>query len=201
MNSATNISGRNPTHPVDPLFIKRWSPRAFIAQPLPEGDLLTMLEAARWAPSAYNIQPWRFLYSIRDDEHWPTFLSLLNPLNAGWAADASALIVVVSERMIVDPQTGESSQSHYHHFDTGAAWAMLALQVTALGYQAHAMAGIDFERTREMLAIADHYSIEIAIAVGKPAAPETLPADLRTREQPSTRQLLSEISHRGGFPA
>jgi len=199
MTSAKRKAGRISSHPIEPLFIERWSPRAFLPGALPHSDLLTLLEAARWAPSAYNIQPWRFLYSIRDDKHWATYLSLLNPFNASWAANAAALIFAISESTVVDQQSGETRQSNYHHFDTGAAWAMLALQATALGYQAHAMAGIDFEQTRKKLNIPNHFSVEVAIAVGRAASAETLPAELRERERPSERLPLSEIAFSGGF--
>lgn len=194
------ITDRNPTHPVYPLFIERWSPRAFLPTTLPHSDLLTMLEAARWAPSAYNIQPWRFLYSIRGDQHWSTFLSLLDPFNASWAKNGSALVFVISDSVITTPETGEQRQSNYHHFDTGAAWTHLALQATALGYQAHAMAGIDFAQTREKLNIPERFSVEIAVAVGTPTSAETLPEALRKREQPSSRLPLSEIAFSGAFP-
>lgn len=200
MSSAEHTSHRNPIHPVYPLFLERWSPRAFLPSTLPPSDLLTMLEAARWAPSAYNLQPWRFLYSTRDDENWPAFLSLLNPFNASWAKNASALIFVISESTTTHPESGEIQQSNYHHFDTGAAWVMLALQATALGYQAHAMAGIDFDQTRGKLNIPDNFSIEIAIAVGTPAPAETLPDALRQREKPSDRLPLQEIAFSGAFP-
>ena len=98
-------------HPIDPLFLARWSPRAYDGQPMPEADLLRILEAARWAPSAYNYQPWRFLYARRDDAHWTEFVSLLVPMNRDWAQHASALIFVLSDTRIHrdDPEIGRAS--------------------------------------------------------------------------------------------
>ncbi|MHA1570419.1 MAG: nitroreductase family protein, partial [Alphaproteobacteria bacterium] len=85
---------RTADHPIEPIFLRRWSPRAFDGSPMRAEDLMTILEAARWAPSAFNIQPWRFLYSLRDDAHWEKYLTLLDQFNADWAQHASALVIV-----------------------------------------------------------------------------------------------------------
>src|SRR5438874_10836241 len=127
------MTGRRSDHPVDPLFLARWSPRAFDRSIMPEADLLTMFEAARWAPSAFNVQPWRFLYARREGSDWALFLDLLIPWNRQWAESASVLVYVLSDRM---SGSGEVP-SHSHSFDAGAAWAFLALQAARLGYQAH----------------------------------------------------------------
>lgn len=192
---------RIPDHPIEPLFTHRWSPRAYDATSMPASDLFSILEAARWAPSAYNIQPWRFLYSFRNDAHWHTYLSLLDTGNATWACNASALIVVLSDTEMPGSPNHPPKPSRYHRFDAGASWALLALQTTALGYQAHAMAGIDFGRSRQKLAVPKKFNIEIAIAIGKPASPSILPQALREREQPSQRYPLSDIAFAGTFPA
>lgn len=192
---------RTPNHPIEPLFIHRWSPRAYQSASMPSSDLFSMLEAARWAPSAYNTQPWRFLYSLRDDAHWHIYLSLLDAGNANWAGDASALIVVLSDTEMPDDKNRPPTQSRYHSFDTGASWAQLALQATALGYQAHAMAGIDFDRTRKKLAVPETFRIEVVIAIGKPAAPSILPPALQVREKQSQRRPLSNTAFAGIFPA
>ena len=85
---ATTANGRTADYPIDPMFLERWSPRALTGEPIAEADLLTMLEAARWAPSCYNAQPWRFAYARRDTPSWGKFLDLLVPLNRTWAAGA-----------------------------------------------------------------------------------------------------------------
>jgi len=114
---------RQPDHPIDPIFLERWSPRAFDGAQMPEADLLTLFEAARWAPSAFNSQPWRFLYSLRGDENWARFQSLLIPWNQGWAHSASALIYILSDSLPGTDKAGQPAPSHSQSFDAGAAWA------------------------------------------------------------------------------
>ncbi|MCZ4280718.1 nitroreductase family protein [Kiloniella laminariae] len=192
---------RNPDFPVDQIFVERWSPRAYDADfQLPTTDFMTILEAARWAPSCYNIQPWRFLYAFRGDRHWDDYLSLLDPFNAGWAAQASALVIVLSDKMMPGDETRPAKPSGYHSFDTGAAWAQMALQATMLGYQAHAMAGIYHDQIAEKLNIPGQYRVEIAVALGKRSDPSVLPKELQEREEPSQRYGLQEIAFPGLFP-
>lgn len=191
---------RVPDHPIESIFLNRWSPRAYSASPMPASDLLTMLEAARWAPSAYNIQPWLFLYSHRDDAHWQTYLSVLDPFNASWAQHASALIVVLSDTVMPGDDRRPHKQSRTHSFDAGAAWVQLALQATSLNYHAHAMAGIYFEQVQEKLMVPERYRVEIAVAIGKRADPSVLPEALQDLEQPSQRRSVHEIAFVGSFP-
>ena len=190
---------REPGFPVEPIFVKRWSPRAFDASTMPLADLQTILEAARWAPSAYNSQPWRFVYALRGDEHWDSFLRLLDPFNAAWAQNASALMFVVSDTLTPAHGSSPAKPSRTHSFDAGAAWAHLALQATALGYQAHAMAGILFDEITRQLSIPDRYRVEIAVAIGRQASPTTLPPALREREVPSHRMPPDQIAFAGRF--
>ncbi len=192
---------RSPAHPVDPLFVQRWSPRAFEALPMPRADLMSMLEAARWAPSAYNVQPWRFVYASRDEPRWDDFVGLLDPFNAAWAGEASALVFLLSSRFMPAAGDAPAKPSATHRFDAGAAWAQLALQATRLGYHAHAMAGIRRDAVRQQLAVPDDYEVEVAVAIGRRAAPEVLPEALRKREQPSPRRPLHEIAFEGRFDA
>ena len=128
---------RRADFPVAVQFIDRWSPRAFTDETMTEADLLGVLEAARWAPSASNAQPWRFCYSLRGDAHWAGYLGVLNETNQRWARRAAALVVVLSSRYIVAP-SGEASVSRTHAFDTGCAWGFLALQAHLSGWAAHA---------------------------------------------------------------
>ena len=191
---------RNPAHPVDPLFLARWSPRAFDSAPVPEADLLTMFEAARWAPSAFNSQPWRFLYALRDDADWPLFLAGLIPWNQSWAQGASALVYILSDTLPFTGKDGEPASSHTHSFDAGAAWACFALQATKLGYQAHGMSGIALDHAREALGVPDRFRIEAAAAVGRVGDPAILSEKLRAREAPSDRHALQTRVFRGRFP-
>lgn len=191
---------RRPTFPIEPLFLKRWSPRAFVPQAMPQEDLFAMFEAARWAPSAYNLQPWRFLYSHRDDQHWSAFLGLLDPFNRSWAHNASALVFVLSARTYTD-HAGATQSAPTHSFDAGAAATMLALQATALGYHAHTVAGLDYEAARRLLAVPEDIAVEVALAVGRRAQAETLPSALQAREKPSTRLPLTERFFAGPLPS
>ncbi|HEX8626103.1 MAG TPA: nitroreductase family protein [Allosphingosinicella sp.] len=192
---------RQPDHPIDPLFLERWSPRAFDQSEIPEADLLTLFEAARWAPSAFNSQPWRFLYARRGDSNWQRFLDLLVPFNRSWAQSGSAMIYVLSDSLpFTDKATGDPAPSHTHSYDAGAAWVCFALQAARLGYQAHGMSGVDFERARAELGVPERYRIEAAAVVGRIGDPTTLPEKLRAREVPSGRKAVGEFVFRGGWP-
>ena len=191
---------RRPDHLIEPLFLKRWSPRAFDASNMARADLMRMLEAARWAASAYNVQPWRFVYALRSDPLWQRWLGLLDPFNAAWAKEASALVFLFSDRFMPARQAGERQPSRSHSFDAGAAWAQLSLQATIMGYQAHAMGGIDVEAVRHALAVPEHFEVEIGIAIGRQASPERLPPDLREREVPSGRLPLEQLVFDARFP-
>ncbi|PSJ38745.1 nitroreductase [Sphingomonas deserti] len=190
---------REPTFPIDPLFLERWSPRAFDGAEIPHDALMAMFEAARWAPSAFNAQPWRFLYARRGDEHWPRFLDLLIPWNQAWAKGAAALVFMLSDTL-TETEWGGTQISHSHSFDAGAAWACLALQAAKLGYQAHGMSGIELDRARADLDVPERFRIEAAAAIGRPGDPATLPESLRAREAPSNRRALEEIVFHGRFP-
>lgn len=192
------MSERKADPRVVPLFVERWSPRAFDQSEIPQEDLDVIFEAAGWAPSSFNYQPWRFLYARRGDANWDRFMSLLMPFNAAWAKDASVLVYILSDNNMV--MGDKSSASHSHSFDAGAAWAQLALQATAMGYHTHGMAGVEFDRAREELGVPDDFRIEAATVIGRQASPDQLPEQLRAREVPSGRKPVSEIAIAGNFP-
>jgi nitroreductase len=194
------INGRTADHPIDPIFLERWSPRAFSGEPIAQAEFLTVLEAARWAPSSFNAQPWRLLYAHRDTAYWPAFLGLLSESNRGWAARAAVLLFLVSKMHLRPRGTDHDVPSYTHSFDTGAAWAQLALQATRLGWYAHAMAGFDRERAVIELGVPPGYRIEAAVAIGRPGDASLLPESLREREIPSSRQPLSSTAFEGLFP-
>ncbi len=197
----TTINQREARYPVEPLFLERWSPRAFDGSRIPDDDLSAIFEAARWAPSAYNFQPWRFLVAKRDTADWDRFLGLLLPFNAAWAERAGVLIFIVSDTLIQPAGAAAPSPSHSHSFDAGAAWALLALQATRLGYHAHGMTGADFERARAELGVPDRFRFEAAVAIGRRGDPSILPETLQAREQPSPRRSITEFVFEGVFPA
>ncbi|MCW1381373.1 nitroreductase family protein [Novosphingobium sp. KCTC 2891] len=180
-----------------PAIADRWSPRSFDGSAVPAEDLAVILEAASLAPSAYNQQPWRFLYAVRGDANWDHFVSLLVPGNAVWAKDAGALLFAVSETTFPRPDGAKPNRSH--SFDAGSAWALLALQATHMGYHAHAMVGMEFPRVRQELAIPEDFHINAAIVIGRKDAPEKLPDGYREREAPSGRKPVSAFAVGGKF--
>lgn len=192
---------REAEHPIDALFTDRWSPRAFDGSEMLDEDLLAIFEAARWAPSAFNSQPWRFLYAKRRDPDWEAFLAGLIPWNRAWAQSASVLVYILSDTLpFTDRATGEPAPSRTHSYDAGAAWMSLALQATRLGYQAHGMSGVEFEAVQESLGVPARYRIEAAAVIGRIGDPTTLPEKLRDRETPSGRRPITESLIRGRFP-
>lgn len=193
------MSTRQPEFAIDPVFVKRWSPRAFTGEAIDEITLLTLFEAARWAPSASNSQPWRFIYALRDSPHWPAFLSLLSGSNQRWAANASVLLVLVSRTTQLRPGDIEASPLRSHSFDSGAAWAHLSLQALHSGWRTHAMGGFNRDKAREVLGVPEGYSVEVAIAVGRQAERASLPPDLQERELPSQRRPVGQFVAEGRF--
>jgi nitroreductase len=191
------MTGRTTTTKLDSLLLNRWSPRAFEDVAIPQEDIDTLLDAARWAPSAYNYQPWRFLYAVKGDENWERFLSVLVPFNQDWAKNASALFFVVSDLNMGAPD----KPNHSHSFDAGAAWAMLAVQATLLGYHTHGMTGVDFEKATAELGVPEGFRVEAAFVVGKIGAADSLSDFLKEREVPSDRKPLEEVGYPGNFRA
>ncbi|TGD99011.1 nitroreductase family protein [Methylobacterium nonmethylotrophicum] len=194
----TSANSRTADHPIDPLFLERWSPRAFTGEAVPQADLMTMIEAARWAPSSYNSQPWRFVYGLRDTPAWETLLGLLVPFNQGWAKNAGALVFLVSNEMM--PGKDGPQPSYSHSFDAGTASAHFQLQAIRMGWHAHGMVGFDQERAPAALGLPPHHRVEAAYAVGRRGDPAILPEGIRAREAPSGRNPLSAIAFEGGFP-
>ena len=197
----TEANHRVADHPIDSLFLQRWSPRAFTGEAIPEAELATLFEAARWAPSAYNSQPWRFLYARRDTPHWEKFLGLLVPFNQSWANRAAALAILVSKTEFQPPGADQPAPLRSHSLDAGAAWAYLALQATRSGWHAHGMAGFDAERAAVELNVLAGYRVEIAIAIGRLGDKAILPDALQAREQPSGRKPVAEFAFEGSFAA
>ena len=181
------------------MFLERWSPRAFTNEAIAEADLLTMLEAARWAPSSYNSQPWRFVYARRDTPHWKNFLDLLVPGNQAWAKNAAALVVLISASMMRRPGGEREVSSPTHSLDAGTASGYFALQANRMKWFVHGMVGFDKARAFADLNVPDGYKMEAIYAVGKIGDPSNLPEALKAREHPSMREPLSELAFEGSF--
>lgn len=186
-------------HPIEPVFLERWSPRAYTGEEISEHTLRTMFEAARWAPSSYNSQPWRFIYARRDNTHWDKFLGLLNEFNQSWAKTASAIVFVVSSETMHVPGKEGAVPAYSHSFDAGAAWGYLALQATYMGWAAHGMVGLDFDRAYAELKVPAGHRIEAAVAIGRKGPTDLLPEAMQAREMPSDRKKLTEIASEGQF--
>ena len=195
LNTSEIMKYRKPEYDVDPLFPRRWSPRAMSGEDISEEELMTLFEAARWAPSSNNNQSWRFLYARRNTPNWATFFDLLSTRNQIWAKNAAVLIVIVSKNTF--DLNGKPSRTH--SFDTGAAWENLALQGSIKGLVVHGMQGFDYDKAREMLNIPEEYTVEAMAAVGKPGNREDLPEDIREREYPSDRKKVREFAFEGSF--
>jgi nitroreductase len=155
-------------------------------------ELMTMFEAARWAPSSRNEQPWRFLYASKGTPDFDLFLSFLLESNQTWCKNAGALSIGLSKKT-----SGDGSANIKHSLDTGSAWENLALQGSNMGLVVHGMGGYNEEILRTELQIPDDYQVELMIAIGRPGKIEDLPEKLREREKPSQRKNLSEIVFEG----
>jgi nitroreductase len=187
-------NGRSSEHDIDPTFLHRWSPRAFTDEAIPTPVLMSLIEAAHWAPSAFNLQPWRFVYATRGGAGWDDLLGLLIPYNQAWAHRASALIFVVSAKFRTTSK-GEREAIYSHSFDAGAAWGYLALQAHHLGWAAHGMTGFDHERCYEVLGVPqDDYRVEAVVAVGRVADKSVLPESYQARETPSQREPAASLA-------
>lgn len=196
VNEIEAVEHREPKHEAHPLLVGRWSPRAMTGEELTNDELLSLFEAARWAPSSYNGQPWRFLYARRGTAEWDRFLGLLGDFNRQWAGDAAVLIVVLSRKTL--EKNGKPSRTH--SFDCGAAWQNLALQGSAMDLVIHGMEGFDYDEARRVLGVPDDHEVEAMVAVGRPGPREELPEKLRERETPSDRKPVREIAFEGRMP-
>ena len=191
---------RSPDHPIDDIFIARWSPRAFDSATMRESELLTVLEAARWAPSGFNFQPWRFIYAMRDDAAWAGLVESLAPFNRMWAPKASALLVIATHTQCLMPGAAGPTTNITHAFDAGAAWGFLALQAYMSGWRTHAMSGFDHKVAAAAVNLPQDYELHAVIAIGKIGDPSMLPEPMLAREAPNPRRPLSETAFHGSFP-
>ena len=168
---------RHSQHDINPLLLHRWSPRAMSGEEISDTELMRLFEAARWAPSSYNGQPWRFIYAKRNSESWDKLFSLMVDFNKSWAKNAAALVVIISRKNFEH----DDKPSVTHQFDAGAAWENLALQGETQGLVTHGMQGFDYDKARRDLSIPDTFDVMAMVAIGKPAPKEILPIDVQQR--------------------
>ena len=174
-----------------PIFHQRWSARAFAHRDVANEDLWRVFEAARWAASSSNEQPWRFVVGTRGTETHRHLVESLMPGNQVWAAKAPVLILGVAKARF----SRDDRPNHYALYDLGAASSHLTLQAAALGLTTHQMAGYDREKARKLLAIPEGSDFGSVIALGYPAEPETLPSEelIKRETAPRERKALNEI--------
>lgn len=182
-------------HPILPLFLERHSPRAMSGAAIDAPTLHRLFEAARWAPSSSNQQPWRLVHAIAGTPEFGHFLEVLAPFNQTWCAKAGALVVVAAK---VVNEKGEKNRSAA--FDTGAAWMSLALQGQVEKLVVHAMGGFDMARARALVGATDDVEICAVVAIGHPGDVAALPEPLRAREAPNDRRPQEEWVFAGAFP-
>ena len=189
------MSIRIAEYPILDVIINRWSARAMSGEAITEQEMLPLFEAARWAPSSYNNQPWHFVYSYKTDESWKNFLDLLIPFNQEWAHNAGCLIIVASNTLF--EKTGKPSITHL--FDTGAACQNLALQGIYNGLVVHPIEGFDYQKAHTVAQLPSTYTVIAMIVVGKPGNIEVLTPELQLREVKTERKHCTEFIHHNTF--
>ncbi|THF84201.1 nitroreductase family protein [Cohnella fermenti] len=187
------LAQQRPTaHSIDSVNVNRWSPRSFLEKAIPEETLLSVFEAARFAPSAFNFQPWRFIVAASPEER-ERFYTFIGEFNLNWCKKAPVLFLIVS-----NTET-EKGPFPSHAFDTGAAWGTLAHEAVRQGLVTHAMTGFDFAKAREALGIPESYAIQALVAIGYQGPSDALPEGLAEREVPSPRKPVQEVLFQGTF--
>jgi nitroreductase len=183
--------------PVHQLIRDRWSPRSFADKAIPEDVLRSLFEAARWAPSSNNEQPWAYIIATRDDQaNFEKILATLVEFNASWAKNAAALAIAVAKLNFAKNQTPNRNAQ----YDTGAATALLLIEATARGLAVHQMAGFDREKASATFGIPTGWEPIAAIAIGYPGNPDALLPPLKDRElAPRTRKPIREFVMTGSW--
>lgn len=186
---------RKTKYPILDVFLARRSSRALSDESISDQELMTLFDAARWAQSSYNNQPWRFIYARKNTAQWQTFFNFLVSANQVWAKDAQVLVVVLSKNAF----DYNNKPSRTHSFDTGAACQNMALQGAFLDIVVHGMEGFDYQKARTELEIPDVYEIQAMFAIGKIGQLSHLPENLQSKEVPSERKPLDEIVFQDRF--
>ena len=183
-------------HPIDPALASRWSPRAFADRVVEEHIMSSLFEAARWAPSANNLQPWAFIHASRGTEDFDRLRGCLKESNALWAGKAAILALAV-----VRPTKSDGNVNPHARYDLGQAVAHLTFQAIALGLHVHQMAGFDPERARTQMNIPGDHEAVAAIAIGYLGEASDLPASLQEKERAArTRRPGRTFIFRGQWP-
>jgi len=171
-----------------PLIQTRWSPRAFAPLPLTKDELMPLFEAARYAPSCYNEQPWRFVLASSSEE-LTAMQELLSESNRLWAKNAGALVLILAQKTF----ELDGKENPWHMFDAGAAWGYLSLEAEKRGLQTHCMGGFSKKKAQEFYRLGEKYAPIAIVAIGKPGDVSALPHELKEREHPGTREPLASL--------
>ncbi|HTU51603.1 MAG TPA: nitroreductase family protein [Acidobacteriaceae bacterium] len=180
----------DPIPGVHETILQRWSPRAFSDRPVSASDLKKLFEAARWAASSFNEQPWRFIVGRKGDPTYGRIFESLATFNQAWANSAPVLMLSVGKKTF----TQNGNPNHYALHDTGAATANIALQATILGFHTHSMGGFDRDKIRKTFEIPEDYEIGAVTAIGYLGNVDALPDSLKAAETSvRKRKTLSEF--------
>jgi len=186
---------RKADHPIQDIILNRWSPRAMTGEPISDDVLMSLFEAARWAPSSYNAQPWRFIYAKQKTPAFEKMMSVMTDFNKTWTNKAAVLGLIISRKFF----ESNGKPAHTHAFDTGAAWENLALEGTSRGLVIHGMEGFDYAKARQTFQVPEEYEVLAMFAVGVHAPASTLSPELQKRESPSDRKKIEEFIMKDHF--
>lgn len=178
---------------------ERWSPRAFDPdRQVAKEDLLGVVEAARYAPSCFNEQPWSFIVGLRGEEEHKKILAVLNDTNREWASKAPVLMLITSRKFFAK----NKRENRWHLFDAGTSWGYLSLEARRRGLHTHAMGGFNVEEAMKAFEIGEDTSIIAAVAMGYYGDKENLSPELQKKERPGLRKSTREILHlKGTMPS
>lgn len=191
----TRENNRVADYDIDPIYIKRWSTRAFSDKEVEDEVLYSLFEAARWAPSAANVQPWRYIIA-RTEKDRETFLSFMNKGNVVWCKHAPVLVAVLSHTKW-DYDTEDVNPTHA--FDAGTSWGFLALEAARKNLVTHPMGGFSRKKAKEILEIPESYDVHAIVAIGYKGDKSILPEALQKREKASSRKKITEFIFEGKF--
>ncbi len=190
-----DFSNRTQANDVDELFYKRWSPRALKKKPLPDEVVASIMDAARWSPSAYNEQPWLFITSSTEEE-FNKYFELLLEFNQWWAGNASLLGFIFAKRK----HEHNSSPNRFYFFDCGAAWMAMTLQARKFGLYTHGLGGIHRDKTYGVMNVPEElYEVVCGFSLGVIDLPDILDDQYKSREIPSPRKSLGDVWKKGQF--
>jgi nitroreductase len=187
------------TYPVNEFIRKRWSPRSFANKTIPQETLDQLFEAASWAPSSVNEQPWRYLFAHKGEPAFEKMVACLVPGNQPWAKNAQVLVLTLAKTIFV--YNGATLPNKYSFYDSGAANSQLLLEAASHDIYGHLMGGFDHEKTKTTFHIPEGFEVVVFMALGYLGSPEALEEPFKTREiTPRSRKNITEFTFHGHLP-